>query len=643
MKQHLPILLLILALPFTGHTASEYAITKKHRVIQEASLQPSDVPIGAKISHLTFTTLRGDTHNLDTLTAQGPVVFTFLATECPVAQRYTMRLKRLHAEFSPKNTTFVAVYANENDSEDDVKNYIAKADYPIKRGEVANLASGDVDDSIKRGEVTNLASGDVGLFPVVKDTTGKLARALGATMTPQAILVDTTHTVSYRGAIDDNRYEPRVKHHYLRDALLATHTGTPIPVQETPAFGCTLHLPETDLHAEITYSQHIAPVLQKNCQTCHRQGEVAPFTLTDYSDAKAWATEIAEYTQARLMPPWKPASGYGDFKNERQLTDTEIQMIAHWVESGAPAGDLDAVPPAPQFPEGWALGEPDWIAEMPVEYEIEPEGEDEYRQFIIPTNFETDMYVQAVDVQPGNSKTVHHVIAYLDVNGEARKLDAQDPKPGYVTEGTGPGFDSAGTVGGWAPGVTPSVLPEGVGYLLPKGADIVMQVHYYRTGHLERDRSRLGVYFSKTATTTKLHIGDATNSDFVIPAGEAWYEVLASKNFKKDVYLLATMPHMHLLGRDMRLVATTPSGEKHNLIWIQDWDFNWQDIYHYREPIFLPAGTRVDLVSHFDNSSENPANPHDPPVPVGWGEKTTDEMCIGFLYYVKASEFSPSE
>ena len=227
MKPQLLTLFLILALPFTGHTASEWTITKKHRVIQEASIQPSNVPIGTKISRLTFATLRGDTHNLDTLTAQGPVVFAFLATECPVAQRYTMRLKRFHAEFAAQtNTTFVAVYANENDSEDEVKNYVAKADHP---------------------------------FLVVKDTTGKLARALGATMTPQAVLIDTARTVSYRGAIDDNRYEPRVKHHYLRDALLATHTDTSIPVQETPAFGCTIHFPEAGLPTEITYSEHIAP------------------------------------------------------------------------------------------------------------------------------------------------------------------------------------------------------------------------------------------------------------------------------------------------------------------------------------------------------------------------------------------------
>lgn len=389
-----------------------------------------------------------------------------------------------------------------------------------------------------------------------------------------------------------------------------------------------------------TYSEHIAPILQKQCQTCHRQGEVAPFALEDYSDAKAWATEIATYTQARLMPPWKPASGHGQFKNERRLTDTEIQMIIDWEKAGAPPGDLNAVPPVPNFTDGWKLGAPDWIVEMPIEYEIDPEGEDEYRHFIIPTHFDTDMYVQAVDVQPGNRKTVHHVIAYLDVNGEARKLDAQDEKPGYVTEGTGPGFDDAGTLGGWAPGVTPAVLPEGVGYLLPKGADIAMQVHYYRTGHIERDRSRLGLYFSKTAETAKLHITSAINNKFEIPAGAARHAVFASRKLKTDAYLLATMPHMHLLGRDMRLTATIPTGEKHELIWIQDWDFNWQDIYHYSEPLFLPAGTEVSLVAHFDNSAENPVNPHNPPIPVGWGEKTTDEMCIGFLYYVKASEFS---
>ena len=615
MKPYIAILLLTLTLPLVLQAAPDYTITNKHRVIQEVSLKQNNVPIGTELPRLNFTTLSGDTYTLDSLTRNGPVVAVFLATGCPVAQRYTMRLKRLHTEFTgndKQHTTFVGIYANEEDTLDDVKAYIQKAEYT---------------------------------FPIVKDTTGYLAELLGATMTPQAMVIDTSGTLRYRGPIDDNRYETRIKHNYLRDALLATHTGDALPLQEqeTPAFGCTIHLPESSLPSDITYSEHIATILQNNCQACHRHGEVAPFTLTDYGDAKAWATEIAVYTESRLMPPWKPAPGYGHFKNERRLTDSQIELIARWVDAGAPPGDLNAVPTAPEFHDDWVLGEPDQIFEMPVEYEIDAEGEDEYRQFIIPTNFETDMYIQAVDVQPGNRKTVHHVIPYLDVNGEARKLDAEDPKPGYVVGGTGPGFDAAGSLGGWAPGITPSVLPEGVGYLLPKGADIVMQVHYYRTGHVEYDRSRLGLYFSKTPDTAPLHIGSAINSEFVIPAGDALYEVLASRKVKEDVYLLGTSPHMHLLGRDMRLVAKTPEGESHDLIWIKDWDFNWQDIYHYQGPLFLPAGTTIDLVAHFDNSAENPANPHTPPIPVGWGEKTTDEMCIGFFYYVKANQFSPND
>lgn len=395
------------------------------------------------------------------------------------------------------------------------------------------------------------------------------------------------------------------------------------------------------VHAEITYSKDIAPIIQRECQSCHRQGEVAPFALENYKDAKAWATEIAEYTKARLMPPWKPAAGYGAFKNERRLTEKEIEMLVEWAEAGAPSGDLSKTPPNPKFHAGWVLGEPDHIVEMPVKYEIEPEGEDEYRHFIIPTDFDTDMYVQAVDVQPGNRKTVHHVILYLDVEGQGRALAAKDPKPGYVTEGTGPGIEVAGSLGGWAPGMTPAVLPEGIGYQLPKGADIVMQVHYYRTGHTEHDKSRVGLYFNKTEKTAPLRIHSAINSEFLIPAGEKNYAVRATRHVKKDSYLLATMPHMHLLGRDMRIIAKPPASDPIDLIWIQDWDFNWQDIYYYQKPIFLPAGTQVSVVAHFDNSASNPSNPHNPPIPVGWGDKTTDEMCIGFLYSVDAAGYSP--
>ena len=322
MKPYITIFLLIFTLPLVLQAAPDYTITNKHRVIQEVSLSQNAVPIGTEVPRLNFTTLSGDIYTLDRLTAKGPIVAVFLATRCPVAQRYAMRLKRLHTEFTnnDKHTTFVGIYANEEDTLDDVKAYIQKAEYK---------------------------------FPIVKDTAGYLPELLGATMTPQAVVIDTSGTLRYRGPIDDNRYENRVKHNYLHDALLATHTGDAIPLQETPAFGCTIHLPETGLPSEVTYSEHVATVLQNNCQTCHRHGEVAPFTLIDYSDAKAWATEIAVYTQSRLMPPWKPAPGYGHFKNERRLTDSQIELIARWVDAGAPPGDLNAVPTAPEFHDGW--------------------------------------------------------------------------------------------------------------------------------------------------------------------------------------------------------------------------------------------------------------------------------------------------
>lgn len=504
MQRHIGTLLFILTLPIAAQAEVAYTIPKKHRVIQEKSLQPSSVPVGIKLSDVTFTTLKGDTHHLVALVTQGPVVFVFLAAECPVAQRYAMRLKRMHAEFSDAQVKFVGIYSNENDTLDDVKAYIARAAYP---------------------------------FPIVKDKDGNLARHLGATMTPQAVVVDASGVLRYRGSIDDNRYVTRVKHAYLRDALDTVMRGNPVPVPETAAFGCTLHLPE------------------------------------------------------------------------------------------------------PQFSEAWAFGEPDWVAEIAVEYEIAPEGKDEYHHFIIPTNFDRDMYVRAIDVQTGNTKMVRHIITYLDVKGVARRLDAQDGIPGYATGSTSPGFTAVGTLGVWAPGFVPSALVEGIAYLLPKGADIILQVHYYQTNTpmggisspaVKRDRSRLGLYFSKTRETVRLHMAMLINRALEMPTNRNWDEGVAFYQFKTDVYVFAVLPHIHLMDPDMQVVAITPAGERIKMLRTQYWDFNWQDIYQYREPIFLPAGSRLELVGYGNNATEKPLK-----------MTTTQNSCCFFLYAV-ASEFVPN-
>ena len=510
MQRHIGTFLFILTLPIAAQAEVAYTIPRKHRVIQEKSLQPSRVPVGTQLSEVSFRTLEGKPYQLDTLVMQGPVVFVFLAAECPVAQRYAMRLKRMHAEFSDAQVTFVGIYSNENDTLADVKAYIARAAY---------------------------------LFPIVKDSDGSFARHLGATMTPQAVVVDASGVLRYRGSIDDNRYVTRVKHAYLRDALGAVLSGNVVPVPETAAFGCTLHLPER------------------------------------------------------------------------------------------------------QFPEKWAFGEPDWVGEIGLEYDLAPEGEEAYRHFIIPTNFDEDMYVQAIDFQLGNRKTGRHILTYLDVKGIDRRLDAQDEKPGYAIGRTYPGFAAVGTLGTWAPGSIPPPLPAGVGYLLPKGADIILQVRYYYTNNpvggfsnpdVEHDRLRLGLYFSKTPDTARLHmarltVGEVSNPDTYQKLANAHRdEGVASYQFKTDAYVFAVLPHKHLIGQDMQGVAITPAGERIKMLQTQQWDFNWQAIYHYREPIFLPAGSRLEVggVSNSDSAAiEKPL------------KTTTDQTSICFFLYALASEF----
>jgi mono/diheme cytochrome c family protein len=453
-------------------------------------------------------------------------------------------------------------------------------------------------------------------------------------------VLDATGALKYRGAIDDHETSTRVRRRYLEDALEALIGGDPVPVKNTRALGCTIHLSEVARLGEVTYAEHIAPILQENCQTCHRPRQVAPFSLMNYRQAKAWAEEIRAYTGARLMPPWKAAPGFGEFKNERGLSESEINLIDRWVAEGMPKGDLELMPPPREFPEEWILGEPDLTVTMPEEYVIGPEGEDDYRHFVIPTDLNRDVYVEAIDVRPGNLETVHHVIVYVDTRGKARRLDAADPGPGYTNFG-GPGFDPVSMLGGWAPGTYPNVTPPGSGAFLPKGSDVVLQVHYFRTGVEERDRTRVGLYFSEHPDPKRIHMSAALNREFKIPPGENRYRVTAERPVREDVYAVSVYPHMHLLGEEIQVTAELPDGTVIPFIWIKNWDFNWQGDYHFREPIFLPQGSRIRVVAYYDNSADNPNNPHHPPKPVGWGEKTTDEMCLAFVSYLKASEYDP--
>lgn len=384
----------------------------------------------------------------------------------------------------------------------------------------------------------------------------------------------------------------------------------------------------------VTFAKDVAPILYRNCTTCHRPGQVAPFTLTSYGDAKNRARLIAAVTEQRLMPPWK-ADSHGEFQNERRLSDAQIGVLKRWAAAGAPAGKLAAAPPVPKFPGGWTLGAPDLLLGPSQSYTVDADGSDVYRCYVIPTHFAEDRYVSAIDVRPGNRAVVHHVIAYLDTSGEARRKDAADPSPGY---GGGMGFLPAGMLGGWAPGTIARRLPSDTGILLPKGADVVLEVHYHKDGKPETDRPQVAVYFNKGNVERPLHIFPLVNTGIRIPPGDRNYEARASIPVRFNATIYTIFPHMHTLGQQMTVTATLPDGTKKTLIDVPAWDFNWQGFYNYKEPVKLPRGSRIDLVAHYDNSADNPRNPHNPPRLVTWGEQTTDEMCLAYLGFTVDAE-----
>lgn len=394
--------------------------------------------------------------------------------------------------------------------------------------------------------------------------------------------------------------------------------------------------PAADRKPAPTFAADVAPILFSKCAGCHHAGETAPFSLITYSDAKAKAKTIVSAVKQKYMPPWQAIS-HGEFANDRTLTPKQIETLEAWANAGAPAGDLKKAPLPPTFTPGWQMGKPDFIGQPVKPYELSAEGSDDYRCFVVPTNFPQNRYVTAVELRPGNRKIVHHVLVYLDTSGTARKKDGKDGNPGYQSFG-GPGFPPAGSLGGWAPGLQPQMLDAGSGFLLPKGADIVMQVHYHKDGKPESDLTRIGLRFATTPVDKEVRFEAVGEEVFGIPPGDAAFPVTASMKLPRAVTLLDIVPHMHLLGHDMNVVATLPDGSKKQLIQVENYDFNWQTQYKYKEPVRLPAGTVLSLVAHYDNSSANPRNPNNPPKRVTFGEQTTDEMCYAFFSYTFDAE-----
>lgn len=384
---------------------------------------------------------------------------------------------------------------------------------------------------------------------------------------------------------------------------------------------------------QVTFSETIAPIVYQNCVTCHRPGEAAPFSLISYDDVRKRGALIATVTKSRYMPPWHATHGYGEFKEERRLSDEQIAAIAQWVATGMPEGDPQKMPKLPTFTEGWHLGKPDLILEMPAAFEIPASGPDIYRNFVVPTNLTEDRWIRAIEFRPSARKAVHHVLFGYDVTGAVRKMDGVDGKPGYTTTmgGNFTNSSNSASLGGWAVGNSPELLPEEFALSLPKGSDIVLQMHFHPTGKTETERSAVGIYFSSKAPARSLIGVDLPplfgfGAGINIPAGNSDFAIEDSLTLPVDVEAFGVFAHAHYIAKEMKASATLPDGSIQPLIWIQNWDFNWQDVYTFKNLVALPKGTRIDVRVTYDNSANNPRNPTNPPKAVLWGEQTTDEM-----------------
>ena len=379
--------------------------------------------------------------------------------------------------------------------------------------------------------------------------------------------------------------------------------------------------------ATATFNKDIAPILYQHCAICHRPGEVAPFSLLTYQDASKRASLIATVTERRYMPPWKPEPGYGRFADERRLTDAQIALIKEWATNGAPEGNPADKPELPAFADGWQGGKPDRIFTLPSRFALAADGPDQFRCFVMPLNLDHEAFVSAFEFRPDNRRIVHHALIFVDSTGAARQRAGSDGS--YPCFG-GAGVSGAGLIGGWAPGALPAPAVDDYSQPVPQGSDIIVQIHYHPSGKPESDQSSLGLIFSgppKKGRTAATVIGGRIN----IPPGDAHYVVKGQVVLPRDVEVSFIAPHAHYLAKDMKITAHLPDGSTVPLIWIKDWDFNWQGRYRYEKSVELPKDTRIELEYVFDNSENNPRNPAHPPVRVRWGEQTADEMALAFL------------
>ena len=363
----------------------------------------------------------------------------------------------------------------------------------------------------------------------------------------------------------------------------------------------------TNTAMSVTFSKDVAPILQKNCQTCHRPGEAAPMSFLTYEEVRPWAKAIREAVLKRRMPPWHADPHYGTFRNDRSLSQAEIDTLVAWVNSGATQGDPKDLPPPAKFEDGWRIGKPDVEIGMAKPFSVPATGVMDYQHFVVPTHFTEDRWVQVAEIRPGNRAVVHHVIAFV--------------RPPH----SNPNSEPVEYLSGYAPGAVPLELEPGRAKLVAAGSDIVFELHYTPNGTPATDQTKIGLIFSKERPKERVFTVVLNAYHFAVPPGDAHYQVQTDLEFGADVKLLSLMPHMHFRGKDFVMTLISPDGTSQTLLNVPHYSFAWQTMYYPKDEISAPKGSKIHIAGHFDNSVNNIYNPN-PAETVRWGEQTFHEM-----------------
>ncbi len=528
---------------------------------------------------------KGSQHGLVDLQDARLVAVVFVGTECPLTRLYGRKLASLAAAYAGRGVQFVAIDSNLQDTAPEIAAWANEYDIT---------------------------------FPVLQDVGNQVADQFAAVRTPEVFLLDAERVIRYRGRIDD-QYTPGIQKPQAgrRDLTLAIDellAGKLVSEPEQPAVGCFIGRVTQPAVGEVTYSKQVARIFQARCVECHRQGEIGPFALTSYEEAVGWGETIREVVDQGRMPPWFADPAHGKFLNDARLSDREKQTITEWVTAGCPQGDPQDLPEPRKFLDGWNIPEPDLVLKMSEKpFQVPAEGVVEYQHFAIDPGFSEDKWIVASEARPGNRSVVHHILVFLKPPGE----------PYELLKGS--------LLAAYAPGSPARQAPPGLAKRIPAGSQIIMQIHYTPTGKPQEDMSSFGLSFCDAKDVKqRVESGFAPNFGFLIPPGAKDYPVKSQYRFAADRLLMSLTPHMHVRGKSYRYEAVYPDGASEVLLEVPRWDFNWQLDYELAEPKLMPKGTLLRCEAHFDNSTENLANP-DPTKWVRWGDQTWEEMQIGWF------------